>query len=834
MKITFCGASGEIGASCILVEVENKKLLLDSGIRLSGEPLPDFRTIQEYGGIDCIVISHAHTDHTGSLPVIAKEYSDVDIFMTHPTRDITQVLLYDSLKIMNYKESEIPIFAENDVLNMLKRIKCHNFLYEFKPFNDKDITITFYPAGHIAGASCVFIQSKEGSIFYTGDFSITNQKTVSGASIPKLRPDIMITESTYGDKLHANRKIEEDKLISLINEVYEKGGKILIPAFAVGRAQEVILILRSAISKKQIKPFPIYVDGMVKEICNVYKNYPNYLREELAKRIWREKSAFYSENIIPVTSPELRQEIINKDEPCCVISSSGMLSGGFSVFYAEHFSKSEKNYIAITGYQDEESPGRNLLSLADSEEKLWKLNDKIIPLKCGFGKYSLSAHADKMEILGLVEKLQPRKLFLIHGSTDVLKTLGEEVTKQKIERTREVFIPKNGESFNISFHNPRKQFEKTEIKPLDKNHLPNSDDLEELSDYLLLQNRKYGYVSEELFYLWLGKNDFSESDFLNFQNLLNDSKFFKKDTFHLSIFYPIPKEERVNEDKNNNFMEGNQVLKLAETHFSDYGLSKKGLRVEEKIVILSFNFPKVIISKYKDVLTSFEEITKWKVEVNPHFNKFMIEDLIRELLSEDVVDLEKLSYYPLEDKYRATMYTKPEYEEEIENIFFEKTQVKLEFDYPNKFIDIPEEEKFKPFNEQMNQVSALSFIESVFSGFEDKLFKKSVKQNSSGEKYIELSFISPIIGEKYIDVISDLEKEVGWKISISNFSNQIEIIQIALNFLKSLTITIKKNPSIIETQKITKIKTDDIIDNEKWDYLQKEFYYKTGFKIEKN
>jgi Cft2 family RNA processing exonuclease len=833
MKITFCGASGEIGASCILVEVENKRVLLDSGIRLSGEPLPNFRTIQEEGGIDCIVISHAHTDHTGSLPVIAKEYSDIDIFMTHPTRDITQVLLYDSLKIMNYKESEIPIFAENDVLNMLKRIKCHNFLYEFKPFKDKDITITFYPAGHIAGASCVFIQSKEGSIFYTGDFSVTNQKTVSGASIPKLRPDVMITESTYGDKLHSNRKIEEDKLISLINEVYDRGGKILIPAFAVGRAQEVILILRSAISKKQIKPFPIYVDGMVKEICNVYKNYPNYLREELAKRIWREKSAFYSENIIPITSQELRQEIINKDEPCCVISSSGMLSGGFSVFYAEHFSKSEKNHIAITGYQDEESPGRNLLSLADSEEKLWKLNDKYIPLLCGFGKYSLSAHADKMEILGLVEKLQPRKLFLIHGSSDVLKTLGEEVTKQKIERVREIFIPKNGESFNISFHNPRKQFEKIQIKSLEKKYLPNSSDLEELSNYLLLQNRKYGYVVEELLYLWLGINDFSEDETLKFQNILNESNFFKKDTFHLSIFHPIIKEERIAINVNNNFMEGNQVLKLAETHFENFGLSKKGLRVDEKIVLLSFNFPKIILLKHQDLIKSFEEITKWKIEVNPNFNKFIIEDLIRELLDEDLIMLDKMAYYPLEDKYKVAMLQKPEYEEEVENIFFERTQIKLEFDYPNKFIDIPKEEKFQPIVNKMNQISALSFIENVFYGFEDKLFKKSVKQNNSGDKIIELSFISPIIGEKYKNVISDLEKEVGWEIVISNSSNQIEIIQIALTLLKCINVNLKKNPSIIETQKIAKIKTEDIIDEEKWKKLQEEFYNKTGFNIEK-
>ena len=472
MKVIFCGASSEIGASCIFLNIDGKNIVMDSGIRMTSDPLPQFSSIQENKVVDCILVSHAHMDHTGSLPVLSREFPLAQIFMTHPTRDITRNLLYDSLKIMNGKETEIPVFAENDVLSMLNKIKCLGFNYTFKPFHDSEIKVTFYPAGHIAGAACIFIEGEEGSVFYTGDFAVVPQKTVGGADFPKLRPDVLITESTYGDKLHSNRKVEEDKLVEMVKMVIERGGKILIPAFAVGRAQEVILILRSAMNKGQLQKIPVYVDGLVRTVCSIYKNNPNYLKYELAQRVWHEKDVFYSDDVRAINDNETRKKIIEGDEPCCIVSSSGMLSGGYSVFYAEHLAKNEKNFIAITGYQDEESPGRYLLNLVETprDERTLKLGDKTITVKCDFGKYSLSAHGDKGEILGVIEKLQPRKIFLIHGGPEILASLAKDVQAQPVERRREIYIPKNGEEFLITFHNPRKQLNKeNEIPSMVKN-----------------------------------------------------------------------------------------------------------------------------------------------------------------------------------------------------------------------------------------------------------------------------------------------------------------------------------------------------------------------------
>ncbi|MCL2163341.1 MAG: MBL fold metallo-hydrolase, partial [Oscillospiraceae bacterium] len=368
MKLSFGGGASEIGASFLLLRIDGKNIALDCGVRMSEDPMPDFQIIKEFGSIDCIVLSHAHMDHSGALPVLSREYPNARIYMTHASKDLVRILLYDSLKIMDYRETGIPIYADIHVEKMLDNIVCYSPNHTFSPFSDSDIRITFYGAGHIAGAAGIFLAGEEGSFFYSGDFSATKQQTVEGAAFPKLRPDVAVFESTYGDRLHASRDIEETRLIAKIASITGEGGKLLIPAFALGRSQEIILIINRAINKKQLPgSLKVYVDGMVNDICRVYQNNPNYLRTQYGKKIFRGTDIFYNDNVIPVNKNQaLRDQIVASRDGLVIISSSGMLTGGPSQWYAEKLAGDKRNAIALTGYQDEESPGRQLLDMIDA------------------------------------------------------------------------------------------------------------------------------------------------------------------------------------------------------------------------------------------------------------------------------------------------------------------------------------------------------------------------------------------------------------------------------------------------------------------------------------
>jgi predicted metal-dependent RNase len=277
MKILFLGGAAEVGASCVLVEFGARRILFDCGMRMKGDDsLPDLELVQRAGGLDAIVVSHAHMDHTGSLPVISDAYPQAPIYMTAPTLAITRVLLNDSLKIMS-QEAELPTFNRRQVEQTLERVVTVPLQDPRGVFADEGLELQFFQAGHILGAAMVWVTSKAGSFFYTGDVSVSGQKTVGGLSIPaRLRPDACVVESTYGARLHASRERELARMLEMVGSALEQGGKVLIPAFAVGRAQEVILLLRSALANGRIPAARVYVDGMVREVCRIYKEYPNY------------------------------------------------------------------------------------------------------------------------------------------------------------------------------------------------------------------------------------------------------------------------------------------------------------------------------------------------------------------------------------------------------------------------------------------------------------------------------------------------------------------------------------------------------------------------------
>ncbi len=329
----------------------------------------------------------------------------------------------------------------------------------------RGITIHASRAGHIAGAVSLGFVADEGSLVVSGDISITPQRTVLGAVAPPLKsPDLLVLESTYGARLHPNRQAEEQRMCQAVAEGIARGGHVLIPSFGLGRGQEILLILRAAQEKGQIPLFPIYVDGLIRRVCSTYMLLPEALPPTLQRQIRRGYAPFSGGEINYVRDPREREKIL-AGPSACIVSSSGMLTGGPSAWYAARLAEQELASIFITGYQDEESPGRKLLDLAEHKSSTLDVGGMQVAVRCQVAKYSLSAHADGSELAAYAASLQPKRVALVHGDEEA------RVALRALLKGTEVILPKNGAEL-LLHERQRQQARKKSVEVIAAPELP--------------------------------------------------------------------------------------------------------------------------------------------------------------------------------------------------------------------------------------------------------------------------------------------------------------------------------------------------------------------------
>jgi Cft2 family RNA processing exonuclease len=454
MLFTALGGAYEVGASCHLLQIAGRNILLDAGLRPSarGErALPDLEKLEGLtrGRLDLVLVSHAHMDHTGALPLVRRRFPATPIYCTAPTKRIAEILLLDTIRIMRADaeedRAEFPLFDAEEVEQTVFGLRPQPFDEWFEPVDG--LRIYFHRSGHIVGAAAILLQTSEGAVVYSGDISVASQRTVSGmAPIGFFRPDVLVLEGTYGDAAHPARKEQEQKLARAVAEVVQQGGTVLIPSFALGRAQEVLLILKSSMMGGLIPRFPIYADGLVRSICDVYTDLLYHLPDRLRKYVENsQQPVFWSSgrgNIPQVTRLAASERItMFTGEPKCIIASSGMLVGGPSAYYARVLAVEPKNAIFLTGYQDEESPGRRLMELQTGDTL--SVDDEEIVVKCRVAKYSLSAHADQIQLCQQVSYMNPTSIILVHGEPGPLQSLRHKLMDKHV-----VFAPLNGDTFD--------------------------------------------------------------------------------------------------------------------------------------------------------------------------------------------------------------------------------------------------------------------------------------------------------------------------------------------------------------------------------------------------
>ncbi|MFH1586678.1 MAG: MBL fold metallo-hydrolase [Candidatus Diapherotrites archaeon] len=419
VKVKFLGAAREVGRSCFLVD-SGDKIMLDNGVKLTpGNP--------EYPlpvdtNLNAAIVSHAHLDHSGNIPHLFATANCLT-YMTPPTLDLAKMLWFDTLKIAGLEGIE-PNFTEEEI----KKTEKHTFGINYRKNIDitENSSMEFFDAGHILGSAITKLNLKGKTLVYTGDFKAEETRLHEGADLKLGKVDYLMIESTYGDRNHPDRKESEKIFAEHVQDTIDGGGHALIPAFAVGRSQEIIDILHEYNISANI-----YFDGMGQKAARTYLKYPKFqkdpafLKKALDKVIW-------------VKNMSVRKKALK--EPSVIVTTAGMLQGGPVYAYLPELYKDKNSKIMLTGYQVKETPGRILL-----ETGKIALKGNLVTPKMELEKYDFSAHADLDELLDTIKKLSPEKVLCVHGDEEVSQIFVKEIEELGFDAT----APKLGEEIEL-------------------------------------------------------------------------------------------------------------------------------------------------------------------------------------------------------------------------------------------------------------------------------------------------------------------------------------------------------------------------------------------------
>ena len=425
VRLVTLGAFHEVGRAAMLIQAGSSSILLDSGINPGAQDptsaYPRFDTDEfDLEKLDAVVISHAHLDHCGILPFLYKYGYDGPVYCSEPTQTLMTLHQLDYLDVHS-REGEHSPYDQKDV----REVVTHTIPLRYNVVTDvaPDIKLTFHNAGHILGSSMVHLHIGEGlhNIVYSADFKFGRTMMLDPATALFPRAETLIIESTYGgpDDIMPDREGVEGKLVSIVNDTVEKGGKVLIPVPAVGRAQEIMLVLDAYMKNGALRELPIYIEGMVNEATAIHTAFPEYLVREIKEQILhKDINPFQSEYFHPVTHPSDREEII-AGGPCVIIATSGMLEGGPAIDYFRHLAPDPRNTLAYVSYQVDGTLGNRIknglkevsLYAHDGKMEMVKVNMRVESIE-GF-----SGHSDRNQLLGFIKRMTPKptKIIVNHG-----------------------------------------------------------------------------------------------------------------------------------------------------------------------------------------------------------------------------------------------------------------------------------------------------------------------------------------------------------------------------------------------------------------------------------
>lgn len=437
MQLTFLGATKTVTGSKYLITINAKKLLIDCGLFQGYKELRLrnwHRLPIDPQSIDAVLLTHAHIDHSGYLPLLVKNGFMGNIYCTHGTKDLCAILLPDSGHLQEedanrankygYSKHKpaLPLYTREDAIQSLKQFVPMNFCKTYKLFDS--LLFEFIPSEHIIGSSLIRLTHRNRTVLFTGDLGRPHHPVMKPPVILNATSvDYLITESTYGDRLH-DRSSPFDQLTKIILETIDQGGSVIIPAFAVGRTQDILYYIYNLKKEKRIPDIPIFLDSpMAQDASDLLCEYSGELR------LTKEECTNVCKVAKYVKTPDESKAIDQYKRPIIIISASGMAEGGRILHHLKIFLPNHLNTVLFTGYQDEGTRGDRLLR---GETEI-KIHGDMIPVRARIESMNnLSAHADYQEMLDWLKRFNhpPRKTFITHGNQDAVQSL-----KNKIEKT---------------------------------------------------------------------------------------------------------------------------------------------------------------------------------------------------------------------------------------------------------------------------------------------------------------------------------------------------------------------------------------------------------------
>ncbi|MDQ1304701.1 MAG: hypothetical protein QG671_528 [Actinomycetota bacterium] len=435
IALTPLGGGTDIGGSAMLVSAGDVRILVDAGMRpkrrIDDAGPPHIDVVRHGGRLDAIVITHAHNDHAGYVPALTAEFGNVPVFCSAETAALLPTMWQDSVKVFDRTRSDYveadeppaePPYTRTQVFAAQRRLEP---LALGRPVEVADgVTIELFTAGHILGAAGVVVTAGDGRVTVTGDVSTLAQLSVSGLIVPDAArgSDLLVIESTYCGRRSTNRDLEVEKFINMVADTVFGGGRVLVPAFALGRAQEVALTLRD-----RLPDVPVLIDGLARHVSWIYEQ-----ETAGADRPLR----IFGGGVQEVRDAN-RPYLLKSFRKGVVVTTSGMLAAGPAVRWAREILPDPDSALLVAGYQDEDSPGAELLELSNGghgtgrgKPRTFRLDDHDVAVNARVEQFGLSAHADRRGLSAIINEVAPHEVMLVHGMARKQRDFADNLTRR--------------------------------------------------------------------------------------------------------------------------------------------------------------------------------------------------------------------------------------------------------------------------------------------------------------------------------------------------------------------------------------------------------------------